>query len=104
MLAAGSTVTRCRAVAEAFAHKPTLVSISESPSGLAVEHNGALPGFLYVLDEPVTEHDLFPHPNSAYKAGGLEWITKRPVRLRLVAELSVSDLFPNAPGSGILER
>ena len=89
VLAAGSTVTRCRAVAEAFSHKPTWLSIEEPPGGVQVTHDGTRPGYLYVIDEPVGKNDLHPHPNSAYAAGGLEWITDRPLRLRLVAEPSL---------------
>lgn len=91
-LAAGSTVTRCRVVAEAFAHKPTRVNIQEHSNGdtvlrVTVTHNGTLPGFLYVVDEATGGCDLHPHPHSSYPGGTLEWITDRPLRLRLVARL-----------------
>jgi hypothetical protein len=90
VLSPGSTVTRCRAAAEAFSHKPTWVSIKEEAGGVRVTHDGTRPGYLYIIAEPVGDSDLHPHPNSAYGPGGLEWITDRPLRLRLVAELPVS--------------
>lgn len=87
-LAAGSTVTRCRAVAEAFSHKPTRVSLDENRRPIAIEHDGTLPGYLYVVDEPVGESDVRPHPHSSFPGEGWEWITDRPLRLRLVAMLT----------------
>lgn len=92
VLAAGSTVTRCRVVAEAFAHKPTWMSVGDQARPVTVEHDGLLPGYLYAIDEPVADGDLHPHPNSAFKPGGMEWVTDRPLRLRLIAAL------PTGPG------
>jgi len=86
-LATGSTVTRCRVVAEAFAHRPTRVSVGDEDRPVTAEHNGVLPGYLYVVDEPVEDSDLHPHPTSAFTSGGMEWITDRPLRLRLMARL-----------------
>jgi hypothetical protein len=96
VLATGSTVTRSRVVAEAFSHKPTCVGLSEEAGGgLGVCHNGRTPGYLYVLEDEVTEDDVFPHPRSAYKPGGMEWLTKRPLRLRLICPLPASQ--PRCP-------
>lgn len=86
-LAAGSTVTRCRAVAEAFAHKPTWVSVGDEDRPVTVEHDGVLPGHLYVIDEPIGDEDAHPHPRSAFTSGGIEWITDRLLRLRPIARL-----------------
>jgi len=94
VLASGSTVTRCRAVAEAFSHKPTWMSVGDEARPVTVAHNGLLPGYLYVVDEPVADGDLHPHPRSAFKPGGLEWITDRALRLRLVAQLPAPDRPP----------
>lgn len=91
LLAAGSTVTRSRAVAEAFSHRPTWVGVEDSFLPVRVTHNGTLPGYLYVVAEPVAEQDLHPHPNSSYPLGGLEWITDRPLRLRLIACLPLPE-------------
>lgn len=90
VLAAGSTVTRSRAVAEAFSHKPTCVGIEEGPDAACVCQNGQVAGLLYVVDEPISAADVRPHPSSTYRAG-LEWLTTRPLRLRLVARLSAAE-------------
>ena len=93
VLRPGSTITRCRAVAEAFSHKPRTVGIDlrigdgEPTGSLQVTHDGTLPGLLYVVDEPVTTSDVHPHPNSSFPHGALEWVTDRPLRLRLIARL-----------------
>ena len=86
-LAAGSTVTRCRVVAEAFSRKPTWVSVGDEDRPVSAEHDGVLSGYLYVVDETVGEGDVHRHPNSAFRSGGMEWITGRPLRLRLIARL-----------------
>jgi hypothetical protein len=89
VLLAGSTITRSRVVAEAFAHKPTCVGISDHEHGddafLEVCHNGTRPGYLYLIAEEVDEADVRPHPHSSFPGGGLEWLTNRPLRLRPVA-------------------
>ncbi len=89
VLLVGSTITRSRAVAEAFAHKPTCVGISDHEHGgtsyLEICHNGIRPGHLYVIDEEIDEADVHPHPRSSFPAGGLEWLTDRPLRVRLIA-------------------
>lgn len=90
VLAEGSTITRSRTVAEAFSHKPTCVGIEESGGVLEVCHNGTQRGYLYVIEEAVAQADVRPHPESSYAAGGLEWLTNRPLRVKLVAELPVA--------------
>jgi hypothetical protein len=91
-LAAGSTITRSRPVAEAFSHRPTCLGWEEKGGRLAgVCHNGAAAGYLYIVDEAIGEPDVRHHPNSAYHAGGLEWLTNRPLRLRRIADLPLSD-------------
>jgi len=90
VLRAGSTITRSRPVAEAFSHKPFCLSVDESQRPLEICHNGTLPGYLYVVEE-VTEADLHPHPDSAFPGGDLEWLTDRPLRLRLVAGVPIGN-------------
>lgn len=97
VLLTGSTITRSRAVAEAFSHRPTLVSLGEGGEGLEVTHNGTRHGYLYVIDELVTAADVHPHPNSSYPGGGMEWLTDRPLRLRLIAELPICACARAAP-------
>ncbi len=87
-LFAGSTITQDEALARVFSHKPQIVCLEDEPEVLArgvprLRHNGTLPGLLYVIDEPIMEQDITPHPNSSMPPG-LEWLTRRPLRLRLV--------------------
>jgi len=95
-LLVGSTITRCRAVAEAFSHRPTCVGISVHESGeatsLEICHNGTRPGYLYVVDEELDEADVHPHPHSSFAGGGLEWLTDRPLRVRLVGPVAVGEV------------
>ncbi len=85
-LRAGSTITQWRELAEAFSHKPGRLSYDDS--GL-ITHDGKEPGYLYVIDEPVTVGaDCYRHPRTAMDANA-EFLTKRPLRLRLIAELPV---------------
>ncbi len=93
-LRAGSTVTRDRRLAEAFAHKPTLLCREDDG---AIRHNGTEPGWLHVIDEPLASHDLEPHPRTSMDPG-LEWLTTRPLRLRLLgpAPLDPAELLDAA--------
>lgn len=82
LLRKGSTVTPWRELAEAFSHKPTLLSIDDARQ---IRHNGRKSGYLYRIDEPVEWGvDVYPHPNSSMEAG-LEYLTGRPLRVRLLA-------------------
>ena len=79
-LKAGSTITRWRELAEAFSHKPQRLSYDEV--GGEIRHDGHLNGFLYVIDEAVVEDvDIYKHPRTSMD-DGVEWLTKRPLRLR----------------------
>ena len=81
-LRAGSTLTRNRELARVFSHRPSLVSLEDDG---AIRHDGAQPGILYRIAEPVGEEDVRPHPRSTM-APGEEWLTNRPLRLeRLTA-------------------
>jgi hypothetical protein len=90
VLAVGSTITRCRAVAEAFSHKPTCVGIGDETPEISVCHNGRLYGHLYLVED-VAEADVRPHPESSFPSGGLEWLTNRPLRLRKIADLRIDE-------------
>ena len=87
VLRVGSTVTRSRPIAEAFSHRPTCLGYSLEAQGPQLCHNGALPGYLYVIAEEVAEADLHPHPNSSFPGGGVEWLTDRPLRLEMIGEV-----------------
>jgi ribosomal protein S18 acetylase RimI-like enzyme len=81
-LAPGSTITRWKALAQAFSHKPSTLEYDHV--GGEIKHNGALPGFLYVIDEPVVEdEDITKHPATSMD-DGVEWLTKRALKLRKI--------------------
>ena len=86
VLRAGSTITHDRHLAEVFSHKPTIVSMDDAGS---LQHNGTLPGTLYVVDEPVADGDVLPHPRSSMPPDK-EWLTQRPLGLRRIAAVPVS--------------
>ena len=70
-LRAGSTITQWRALAEAFSHKPHRLCYDDRGR---IEHDGQEKGYIY------------PHPRSTMDANA-EFLTKRPLRVKLVAEL-----------------
>ncbi len=86
-LRAGSTITPQRELARVFSHKPPVVSLDETEDGLALAHNGELPGFLYAVED-VHAEDVYPHPNS-HMPPGLEWLTRRDLPLRLLSTTQV---------------
>ena len=84
VLSTGSTITRWRELAEAFSHKPPML-VYDSVGGM-IHHNGQQDGFLYVIDEPIVEDaDIYRHPRTTMDAD-VEWLTKRPLRLRKICE------------------
>jgi hypothetical protein len=84
-LAPGSSITRNRSLAEAFSHKPSLLSVGDNGS---IKHNGTRPGYLYTIDESFSESEGAPHP--AIGTNDLwEWITNRPLRLKLIGRTDV---------------
>ncbi len=85
-LTAGSAITRNRRLAEAFSHKPTLLSVSNRGR---IRHNGKRPGFLYVVDELVGAEDAESHP-AVVRTDPWEWTTKRDLKLRLVGRTTIS--------------
>lgn len=85
-LKTGSTITQWRALAEAFSHKPSMLSYGDDGS---IQHNGTAHGYLYVVDEPiVVDKDISQHPHTTMDANA-EFLTKRPIKVRLIADLSV---------------
>jgi len=69
-----SAVTPERALAEAFSHKPTLVSTDAAGT---IRHNGRADGYLYRVAEPV-------HADDVAHGQGPEWHTRRHLRVVLV--------------------
>jgi hypothetical protein len=84
----GSTITQESALAEAFSHKPSIVSDAWHEPGGVLRHDGRQPGWLYAVDEPVREGDVAPVSDSAIGPGA-EWLTTRPLRLRKIQRTSV---------------
>ena len=83
-LAAGSTITQWRELAEAFSHQPGWLSYDDDGR---ISHNGTKPGYLYVIDEPVTVgEDIYQHPRTTMDRNA-EFLTKRPLRVKLVKSL-----------------
>ena len=83
VLATGSSVTRSRELAIAFSHKPSQLGVADDGT---ISHNGKQNGYLYEVAEALAPDDLRPHgacvehsPNDLW-----EWVTKRPLRLRLI--------------------
>jgi len=83
VLKAASSITRNRALAEAFAHRPTLLSFGDDG---VISHNGTEDGFLYAVDEEVRPEDIRVH-GACREDDPWEWVTTRDLRLRLVEEL-----------------
>ena len=84
-LCAGSSITQQIAIARAFSHRPTVVSLFNDGR---VKHDGSLPGYLYVVDAAITPDDVYPHPHPI-NASKWEWLTRHDLRLQLIAETYV---------------
>ena len=87
VLQTGSTITQWRDLARVFSHKPPIVSISDE--GL-IQHNGTMSGYLYEIDEPITEGDVIPHPRTTMGPGD-EWLIQRELRVRLIGTTEVRE-------------
>lgn len=85
-LKTGSTITQWRALAEAFSHKPSVLGYDDDGT---IMHNGTAKGYLYVIDEPVEVGiDIYQHPRTTMDENA-EFLTKRPIRVRMIGELPV---------------
>ncbi|MBP7402292.1 MAG: hypothetical protein KBA30_06720 [Clostridia bacterium] len=97
-LRTGSTVTRWRELAEAFSHKPAMLSIADDGGIL---HTGTEPGILYEIAEPVSlGREVVPHPRTTM-GEGLEWLTTRPLALR---RIDCSPGLSRAAADAVMER
>lgn len=84
LLTEGSTVTQWKELAEAFSHQPTMLGYDDD--GVIV-HNGVEKGFLFIIDEPITvDVDIYQHPRTTMDKNA-EFLTKRPLKVRLIKEL-----------------
>ena len=82
-----STVTRDRRLAEAFSHKPTIVSVEDDGR---IRHNGTAPGHLYRVAEELLPGDLQPHPRTTM-APGQEWLTTRELALEWLGPVEIGE-------------
>ena len=80
----GSTVTQWRELAEAFSHQPSRLGYDDNR---VITHNGMEKGLLYIIDEPITVGiDIYQHPRTAMDEN-VEFLTKRPLKVKLIKEL-----------------
>jgi hypothetical protein len=86
-LLVGSTITQDKELARIFSHKPTIVAKDEAGQ---VFHNGKLNGHLYIVDEPITSEDVYPHPNSTMGPGE-EWLITRQLKVRKIDTTKLID-------------
>ncbi|WIV12726.1 hypothetical protein [Proteiniborus sp. MB09-C3] len=88
VLRVGSTITQWKELAEAFSHKPTLLSYEENGK---ITHNGKETGYLYKIDEKITVgEDVEQHPKTTMDANA-EFLTKRPLKLQLISIHTIGD-------------
>ncbi len=86
ILKEGSTITQWKELAEAFSHQPSALGYDDK--GVIV-HNGTEKGYLYIIDERIeVGEDVYQHPTTTMDLNA-EFLTKRPLRVRLVEELQV---------------
>ncbi len=83
----GSTITQNINLARVFSHKPPCVSIDDNGH---IKHNGSIEGYLYVIDEVISDDDVFVHPRTTMEKG-LEWLTVRDFKVRLIEKTTVKD-------------
>lgn len=84
VLREGSTITQWRELAEAFAHKPTVLCYDDNGE---ISHNGTEKGYLYVIDEPVKVGvDVYQHPRTSMDVNA-EFLTSRPLNVKMIEEL-----------------
>ncbi|UCH43825.1 MAG: hypothetical protein JSW16_04625 [Dehalococcoidales bacterium] len=82
----GSAITQIEKLAQAFSHRPTIVSVSD---GGKIKHDGKTKGRVYRIAEEITADDVLPHPRSSM-AKEWEWITNREFKLEFLYEIPYS--------------
>ncbi|MCY4113337.1 MAG: hypothetical protein OXG33_05260 [Chloroflexi bacterium] len=86
ILRRGSSITKAKSVAKAFSHLPSLVSWSVTAR---IRHDGAAPGFLYIVAEEIGPDDVHPHPHPV-NVDRWEWLTERELELELIERTVVT--------------
>lgn len=84
----GSSITRNKELAIAFSHKPTELSVSDDGE---ISHNGKFEGYLYLVDEPLTEEDIYVH-QACLEDDPWEWLTRREIKLKMLIKTTL-DIF-----------
>lgn len=86
VLREGSTITQWKELAEAFSHQPSGLGYDDDGT---IQHNGTEKGYLYIIEEPVVVgEDVYQHPNTTMDLN-VEFLTKRPLKVRLIEELEI---------------
>jgi hypothetical protein len=98
----GSTITQKYELARVFSHKPAIVSVLDDGQ---IKHNGALPGYLYIIADKVQLEDVTPHPQTTMGPGD-EWLTTRELRLELLCttEPLSDELLSDADIAELMKR
>lgn len=81
-LRVGSSITQDRDIARVFSHRPSIHTQEDDGTH---KHNGTAPGYLHIVDEPITAADVEPHPHPI-NASKWEWLTKREIKVRLIEQ------------------
>ncbi len=82
VLRVGSSITHDRDIASVFSHRPSISTVEDDGTH---KHNGTAPGYLHIIDEPITAADVEPHPHPI-NASKWEWLTKREIKMRLIEQ------------------
>lgn len=82
ILRVGSSITQDRDIARIFSHQPEISTVEDDGT---YKHNGTMPGYLHIVDEPITADDVEPHPHPI-NASKWEWLTKRAIKVRLIEQ------------------
>ena len=86
MLRTGSWVTPFKELAKAFSHKPACISVSDDDFR-NVRHDGKIPGYLYVVSEPLSNGDLRELEGTDQS----HWETARTLKIRFVSDVPLVD-------------
>lgn len=81
-LRTGSSITQDRDIARIFSHRPGISTVEDDGTH---KHNGTAPGYLHIIDEPITADDVEPHPHPI-NTSKWEWLTKRAIKVRLIEQ------------------
>ena len=81
-LRVGSSITQDREIARVFSHRPSISTVEDDGTR---KHNGTAPGYLHIVDQPITAADVEPHPHPI-NASKWEWLTKREIKVRLIEQ------------------